>query len=72
MNTLQFEFLMLIFAGWVNRGQQDVIDYLQAENQVLREQLGGKRPLLTDRQRRRLAAKAKAIAAGGARKRCVA
>ena len=43
MNTLQLEFLMLIFAGWVNRSQQDVIEYLQEENRVLREQLGGKR-----------------------------
>ncbi len=41
----------------------------QDENRVLREQLGGKRLLFTDRQRRRLAAKARAIAAGRARKR---
>ncbi len=61
MNTLQLEFLMLIFAGWVNRSQQDVIEYLQEENRVLREQLGGKRLPFTDRQHRRLAAKAKAI-----------
>ncbi len=61
MNTLQLQFLMLIFAGWVSRSQQDVIEYLQEENHVLREQLGGKRLLFTDRQRRRLAAKAKAI-----------
>ena len=58
MNTMQFQFLMLIFAGWVNRSQQDVIEYLQLENRVLLEQLGGKRLLFTDRQRRRLAAKA--------------
>lgn len=32
-----------MFAGWVNRSQQDVIDYLQAENWVLRDQLGDKR-----------------------------
>ncbi len=61
MNTLQLQFLMLIFAGWVNRSQQDAIEYLQDENRVLREQLGGKRLLFTDGQRRRLAAKAKAI-----------
>ena len=61
MNTLQLQFLMLIFAGWVNRSQQDVIEYLQAENRVLRQHLGGKRLLFTDSQRRRLAAKAKAI-----------
>jgi hypothetical protein len=28
-------------AGWVNRHQQDVIDYLVEENRVLHEQLGG-------------------------------
>ena len=65
MNTLQLDFLMLIFAGWVNRGQQDVIEYLQEENRVLREQLGGKRLLFTDRQRGRLSAKAKAIGRKG-------
>jgi len=72
MNALRLQFLMLIFAGWVNRHQQEVIEYLQEENRVLREQLGGKRLRFTDRQRRRLAVKAKEIAAGGARKRCVA
>jgi putative transposase len=65
MSTLQLAFLMLIFAGWVNRSQQDVIDYLQEENRVLREQLGGRRLLFTDAQRRRLAARAKAIGRGG-------
>ncbi len=52
MNTLQLQFLILIFAGWVNRGQQDVIAYLQdleeaelPSSRVLREQLGGKRLL---------------------------
>ena len=61
MNTLQLQFLILILAGWVNRSQQDVIEYLQAENRVLREQLGKQRLLFTDRQRRRLAIRAKAI-----------
>ncbi len=51
MNSLQLEFLILIFAGWVNRNQQDIIEYLQEENRVLREQLSGKRLLFTDRQR---------------------
>ena len=48
MNSLQLQFLMLIFAGWVNRSQQDVIEYLQEENRILREQLGGKRLRFTD------------------------
>ncbi len=56
---------MMIFAGWVNRSQQDVIEYLQAENRVLREQLGDGRLLFTDGQRRRLAARAKAIGRKG-------
>jgi len=42
-------------AGWVNRGQQRVIEYLVEENRVLREQLGGRRLRLTDEQRRRRA-----------------
>jgi transposase InsO family protein len=61
MNTLQLQFLILILVGWVNRSQQDVIEYLPAENRVLREQLGKQRLLFTDRQRRRLAVRAKAI-----------
>jgi putative transposase len=61
MNALPLQFLMLVFAGWVNRHQQDVIEYRQEENRALREQLGGKRLRFTDRQRHRLAAKAKAI-----------
>ncbi len=65
MNTLQLQFLMLIFVGWVNRSQQDVIEHLQEENRGLREQLGAKRLLFTDVQRRRLAAKAKAIGRKG-------
>jgi transposase InsO family protein len=65
MNTLLLQFLMLSFAGWVNRGQQDVIEYLQEENRVLREQLGGKRLLFTDVQRRRLAAKARKMGRKG-------
>ena len=29
-------FLILTAAGWVNRHQEDVIDYLREENRVLR------------------------------------
>ncbi len=52
MNTLQLQFLISILAAWVNRGQQDLIEYLQEENRVLCEQLGAKRLLFTDVQRR--------------------
>ena len=65
MNALPLQFLMLIFAGWVNRHQQDVIEYLEAENRFLLEQLGGKRLRFTDQQRRRLAVKAKEIGRNG-------
>ena len=59
--NLHLQFLLLIFAGWINQHQQAVIEYLQAENQSLREQLGNKRIRWTDAQRRRFAEKAKAI-----------
>ena len=36
------QFLLLVLAGWVNRQQQDVIDYQQEENRVLRAGLRGK------------------------------
>jgi hypothetical protein len=35
--------LFMMFAGWVNRHQLDVIEYLQEENRVLKERLGGRR-----------------------------
>ena len=47
----------MTLAGWVNRHQQQVIEYLVEENRVLKEQLKGRRVRLTDDQRRRLASK---------------
>ncbi len=35
------QFLILTTAGWLNRRQEDAIDYLREENRVLREQLRG-------------------------------
>ena len=51
------QFLVFTVGGWVNRGQEDLIDYLREENRVLRERLGSKPLRLTDGQRRRLAVK---------------
>ena len=51
---------MICLAGWINRNQQNVIEYLQEEVKILKEQLG-KKPRFNDAQRRRLAAKAKKI-----------
>ena len=56
-----WQLLLLVLAGLVNREQQLVIEYLRAENTVLKEKLRKKRILLNDRQRRRLAVKAKAL-----------
>jgi len=50
--------LLMMFAGWVNRHQLDLIDYLQEENRLLKERLGGRRVRFTDAERRRLARKA--------------
>ncbi len=61
MMTYHAQFLLLVVAGWVNRQQQDVIDYLQEENRVLRAGLRGKRLKLSDDDRRRLAVKAQAL-----------
>ena len=36
---------LVILAGWINREQQDVIEYLRTENAVLKEKLGKKRIL---------------------------
>jgi hypothetical protein len=41
-------FLLVALAGWINQQQRDVIDYLQEENRVLREQLGPGRLRFTD------------------------
>src|SRR5712691_4353264 len=54
-------FLLVALAGWIHQQQRDVIDYLQEENRVLREQLGPRRLRFTDEQRVRLAAKAKRL-----------
>lgn len=42
--------LVIALAGWINREQQRVIEYLITENQVLREKLGKNRILFNDDQ----------------------
>lgn len=56
-----WQLYFVIFAGWINRQQQEVIEYLRTENQVLKEKLGKKRILLSDDQRRRLAVRGKIL-----------
>ena len=50
-----------ILAGFLNRQQQDAIEYLREENRVLREMLGGRRLRFTNEQRRRLAIRGKEL-----------
>jgi putative transposase len=57
VDSFRLRLLLTTLAGWVNRHQQQVIDYLVEENHALREQLRGRRVRLNDDQRRRLAAK---------------
>jgi putative transposase len=65
MNGLLLQVVVTILAGWIHRGQQQVVDYLWEENRVLREQLGKKRLRLTNDQRRRLAVRARALGRAG-------
>ena len=55
------QFLVVAVAGWINQQQRDVIDSLQEENRVRREQLGPGRLRFTDAPRRRLAAQATSL-----------
>ena len=56
-----WQILLTALAGWITRQQDAVIEYLREENRVLKQQLGRRRLRLTDAQRRRLAARGKAI-----------
>ena len=61
LQALPLHFLVAFFAGWINRQQQDVIEYLKTENAVLLELLGGRAARLSDGQRRRLATRGHAL-----------
>ena len=57
--------LLMMLAGWINKEQQHMIEYLSEENTILRDELlkvtGKKRIILNDSQRRRLAILAKKL-----------
>ena len=61
MTWTPWQFIVVAIAGWMNRQQQEVIEYLTEENRVLREKLGHKRIILNDAQKRRLARAAKKL-----------
>ena len=54
-------FLLMMVSGWVHRHQLIVIEFLQAENRLLKDRLRGKRIRFTDAERALLARKAKAV-----------
>ncbi len=53
--------LAVVLAGWLNRHQQRVLEYLQEENRVLKRQLGRRRLRSTDYNRVRLAVRGMAL-----------
>ena len=55
------QFLILLVASWLSRRQGEAIEYLRAENRVLRAHLGTKRLRFTDPERRLLAEKGRTL-----------
>ena len=53
--------LAAALAGWLNRYQQAIIDYLNEESRIFKQQLSGRRLRLSDDDRRRFATKGKAF-----------
>ena len=66
-STTLLQFLLMLVAGWLDRQQAAVIEYLKAENRLLRGRLGGRRIIFTDAERRQLAEKARAVGRKGLR-----
>src|SRR5215475_2017578 len=54
-------FLLMVAAGWVHRHQLISIEFLQAENRLLKDRLRGRRIRFTDAERSLLARNAKAV-----------
>src|SRR6201997_2161078 len=60
-STSLLQFLLMVVAGWLHRQQAATIDYLKAENRMLRARLVGRRVVFKDAERRQLAEKARAL-----------
>jgi hypothetical protein len=58
---MPLQFLILLVSGWIARRQGEAIEYLRAENRVLRARIGCRRLRFTDAERRLLAEKGKPI-----------
>jgi hypothetical protein len=55
------QFLIVVLAAWLARQQEAFIEYLKAENRMLKARLGRRRLIFTDTERRLLARHAKAV-----------
>src|SRR5262245_62679356 len=55
------QFLVAALAAWLARQQEGLIEYLKAENRMLKARLGRRRIIFTDAERRLLARHAKAV-----------
>jgi len=51
-------FILFLLAGWISRQQLIVVEYLKAENRMLRARLNGRSLRFTDKERALLARKA--------------
>jgi len=56
-----FQIVFAALSEFIRQEQEKVIEYLQLENQILREKIAAKRVLLNDDQRRLLAVKGKSL-----------
>lgn len=65
MASTPLRFLILLVASWLRRHQAEALEYLQAENRVLRARLGPKRLRFSDPERRLLASAANVSDEGG-------
>jgi transposase InsO family protein len=63
-STAPLQFLILLVAGFLQRRQKEAIEYLLAENRVLRARLGPKRLRFADSERRLLGERAKRVERG--------
>jgi|SRR5215467_8047283 len=55
------QFLIVVLAAWLARQQESFVEYLKAENRVLKARLGRRRVIFTDSERSLLARHAKAV-----------
>jgi putative transposase len=55
------QFLIVVIAAWLARQQEGFIEYLKAENRMLKARLGRRRIVFTDAERRLLARHAKVV-----------